>query len=447
MKFRAYFNRLFPIFLIMVLVACNKKVPEPENNNKMYQFSDNFLWGAATSSYQIEGGIVNDWSTSGIDAGKASDHFNNYRKDFQIAGELNTNSYRFSIEWARIEPEKGNFSDEAVNFYKNILKELRKNNLEPMLTLHHFTNPVWVKEQGGWENEKTIQDFLEYVDFIVNEFKDDVDIWITINEPNVLAFKSFDAGEWPPFKKDRKTALKVMRNLLIAHAKSYHLIHKIDSAAKVGFAQHIALLYPNWSINPVDQLMAYFQNKVFNQSYWQSIISGELNISIPGLEIKEPFNQKLKDTMDFIGVNYYTRWMVTSSGKQITKTGVPVTDLDWEIYPQGILETLRMADKYAKKLDIPIYITENGLDDRKDTKRAEYIVSHLKKVWEAQQEGINVKAYMYWSLIDNFEWAEGFEPEFGLMNKERKLRESAKIYAEIAKDNAINKKLANKYLD
>lgn len=435
-------NKVFRLLISIPMIfsfSCKSHYFEQKD---FYSFPKNFLWGTSTAAYQIEGGITNDWSTNGLDAGNASDSFNLYKEDIQRMKFLGNNSYRFSIEWARIEPEKGKFNTEAINYYKSLLKELNKNNIKPMITLHHFTNPVWVAKNGGWENSQTINDFLDFVRYSVNELKDYSDIWITINEPNVYAFKAYDSGEFPPYKKDRESAIKVMGNLLKAHGKSYRLIHQIDKNAKVSFAHHIALLEPYFNLNPIDQIFTYFQNKVFNFSFWDSIVSGKIDISIPGVKgFNEPYDSDLKNSMDFVGLNYYTRWYVTSSGQQITDKNSDQSDIGWEIYPDGLLKALRLTHKYAKKLKIPVYITENGIDDTDDKKRSKYIINHTFAVWKAINEGIPVKAYMYWSLMDNFEWAEKFKPKFGLYTIDRKIRNSALIYKDISTNNSINKDL------
>ncbi len=453
-------TKLFPVFLSIIMFSCSEN-PPPATDKKFsiksegfYDFPQGFLWGTATASYQVEGGITNDWSTNGLDAGVAADHYKKFHADFEAAKNMGNNSHRFSIEWARIEPEQGKFNMDEVEHYKKVLKSMKENGLKPMVTLHHFTNPVWVAKLGGWENKEVITHFVNYVRFIVTQLKSDVDLWVTINEPNVYAFKAYDSGVWPPYKKERKAALQVMGNLLKAHGEAYRAIHEVDisdadtdgKACEVGFAQHIAILQPYSLWNPVDNLMVYFQNKVFNESFWQAIITGKIDISIPGVPgVKEPFNKNLKGSMDFVGFNYYTRWMVNSKGMQLTKKNAEVSDLGWEIYPEGMTKAIGMANKYASKLKIPIYITENGIDDGKDAKRAKYVVSHLKKVWDAIQKGIPVKGYMYWSLMDNYEWADKYGPKFGFMTIDRQMRDSGEVYKQICLQNAMSYNLYKKY--
>lgn len=419
---------------------------ENMQQNNIYKFPEGFLWGTATASYQVEGGITNDWSTSGLDAGKAAEHYDKFEEDFNAARSLDNNAHRFSIEWARIEPEPGKWDYKEVEHYRKVLQNLKANGLKPMVTLHHFTNPVWVGEMGGWANKHVIPFFEKYVRFIVNQFKDDVELWITINEPNVYAFKAYYAGEWPPYVKNIKMTLQVLKNLIKAHVEAYRAIHDVSDNLKVSFAHNIAILHPLNRFNPIDNLLAYIFNKVFNQSFWQSILTGILNIGIPGLlGIKEPFNINLQGSLDFIAFNYYTRYFVNARGEQLTRKNADVSDIGWEIYPEGLLAALKIAGVYASKQNIPIYITENGIDDRQDKKRAKYIISHAMMVWQAIQQGINVKGYIYWTLMDNFEWAEKYGPKFGLMSIDRKIRDSAFVYKEIAGQNSISQRLIDEH--
>lgn len=454
-KFYDIFSKLICLFTSLFLSACSGN---PANNqalkNGYYKFPEGFLWGTATSSYQVEGGIINDWSTSGLDAGKASEHYEKFEEDFKAAKGLNNNSYRFSVEWARIEPEEGKWDTKEVEHYKKVLQSLKANGLKPMLTLQHFTNPVWISKMGGWGNEKILTYFSRYVKYIVNELQGDVDLWITINEPNIYGFKGYDSGEWPPFKKDRNLALQVMKNELVAHKNAYKIIHETDKQdsdgdgknALVGFAHHVAIFQPYFPANPLDDLQVYFTDKAFNDAIMEAVVTGVIDISIPGAEsAKSPFDKDLKGSVDFFGLNYYTRWLIKSSGERLANESSEKNDLGWEIYPEGMLIALRKVNSYASKLNVPIYITENGLDDGKDTKRSKYIVSHVKKVWDAIQEGIPVKGYIHWTLMDNYEWSDKYGPKFGFMTIDRKMRDSANIYKEISGQNGLTRDLLEKY--
>lgn len=442
-------------FISIYLSGCSgTQINNKAANDGAYKFPEGFLWGTATAAYQVEGGITNDWSTSGLDAGKADEHYEKFEEDFKAAKSLDNNAHRFSIEWSRIEPEEGKWDYKEVEHYKKVLQSLKANGLKPMVTLQHFTNPVWFAKMGGWENEKNISYFSRYVKFIVNELQADVDLWITINEPNVYGFKAYDAGEWPPYKKDRRLALQVMKNEVIAHKEAYKIIHETDKQdadgdgknASVGFAQHIIVLQPYFPANPLDDIQAYFQDKAFNDAILEAIVTGVIGITIPGVEpATRPFDNDLKGSVDFFGLNYYTRWLVKSSGDRVANDKSELNDLGWEIYPDGMLFALRKLNKYASQLNVPIYITENGIDDAKDTKRAKFIISHVKKVWEAIQEGIPVKGYIHWTLMDNFEWSDKYGPKFGLMTIDRKMRDSAGVFKQIASQNGISQDLLDKY--
>lgn len=425
--------------LVLLLTACASEKPLPPPPTEPFlKFPQGFLWGTATASYQIEGGITNNWTQGGIDAKEAVDGYRRYAGDYDQAKQMHTNAYRMSVEWARIEPEQGKYDQAAIATYRKMFKALRQRGIAPMVTIFHFGMPIWFDAKGGFTKEENLPDYLDFVKKVVSEFKDDVDWWNTVNEPLVFAFKSYDEGTWPPFQTDRNLAMRVARNLMVAHGKAYRAIHAGDPVAYVGYAHNTTLLQPNWRFNPLDQVMTNVQSYLFNEAFWDAIENGKLDLHPPGLEpiVIKP-DADLKGSMDFVGINYYTRYMVTASGKPITRPGVPVTDQNWEIYPDGMLYVLRLADKHAKRLHIPIIITENGLADAADKQRPKYIVEHLTKVWQAIQEGIDVKGYFYWSLMDNFEWADGFKSKFGLLDRDRKWRPSGYLYQQIAKENGF----------
>ena len=368
-------------------------------------FPKNFYWGTATSAYQVEGGIRNDWSEKGgkYDAGRACDHYNRFERDFDLAKKMNNNAHRFSISWARIEPKQGKFDQKEIEHYKKVVKVLKQRGLEPFIALYHWTLPVWFAKQGGWLNKKAPECFVKYVEFVVDNLPE-VKFWITINEPNVYTSHSFMIGEWPPFKIGWFRAQKVLKNLIEAHNRSYNIIHKTNPNTKVGIAKHNA--------HYKGILKYLYVNRFWNFK----------------------FLNKIQGHQDFIGLNYYQSYSVLGRLKE------GVNDLGWGIYPEGIYYTLKSLKKYNK----PIYITENGLADAVDKKRAKFIIDHLKWVHKAIEEGMDVRGYFHWSLTDNYEWARmgGFDPRFGLVEIDYKTlkripRPSSKVYAEICKNNAI----------
>lgn len=424
-----------------------------------YSFPEGFFWGTATSSHQIEGdNIYNDWwefeaqgkVKEGQISGKACDSWNRYEEDFDLIEKLNNNAYRFSIEWSRIEPEEGKFDDSALEKYRNMLISLRKRNIEPFVTLHHFTNPLWIAKRGGWLNPKTIDYYLRYVEKVVREFKDLVNFWMTINEPNAYSFMSYFYGEFPPQERSLKKMLIVLNHMVKAHAKAYQLIHYIVPSSKVSIAYNVLYFEP---LNPksfIDRKITNFADKIYNRVFIETIINGKF--SSPFIREDIPY---AKNTLDYLGINYYTR--VLMSLKTIIKgrdynnhlLDRERSDFGWEIYPEGIYKVVKRFWEMTKK---PIYITENGISDAKDEKRPKYLINHLIYLHKAIQEGVDVRGYFHWSLMDNFEWAEGFKQRFGLFETdystmERKWRKSAEIYREIAKNNGITEEIEKEVLN
>jgi len=396
-----------------------------------------FFWGASTSSHQIEGGNENNWTQwekenaerlaeeekknvkfwdetrlegqypENYISGKATDHLNRFEEDIRLIKELNLSAYRFSVEWSRIEPEKGVFNEEAIDFYYKIVRVLKTYNIEPFVTLWHFTLPIWFEEMGGFKNPKAHQYFGRFVKIVVERLKADVKYWITINEPEVYSLESYFLGKWPPQKKGIYNFWRVLNNLVKAHKKAYGIIKKIDPKAQVGIAKNNTYFeaYKNKFINRVLKKLA--------DRYWNDY-----------------FLMKIKDHQDFIGLNYYFHNRIDGWFNQ--NENRVVSDLGWELYPKGIYYVLNDLKKYQK----PIYITENGLADKKDAHRAWYIKEILKNVKRARDEGVDVRGYFHWSLLDNFEWSNGFWPRFGLVEVDyktlkRTIRKSAREFSKI----------------
>ena len=380
---------------------------------KEFKFPDGFLWGSATSSYQVEGGIENnDWAEAARNgkvpaAGRACDHYNRYEEDFDIARSLGQNAHRFSIEWARVEPEEGKFDEGAIEHYRKVLMALKERGLEPFVTLWHFTLPLWFSRMGGFENKKAPFYFARYCEYVVSKLGGESRFWITINEPMIYVGQGYGRGIWPPFKKGNFIKLfKVAGNLITSHNVAYEKIKKVDSNLQIGIAKNNINFEAN--NNPINRLVSRLSIWFWNHR----------------------FLKKIKQ--DFIGVNYYFHKKFGESSKY------EKSDLDWDIYPKGIYNTLMELKRYHR----PVYITENGIADAADTRRDKYIQDHLRWVGRAIHDGIDVRGYFYWSLLDNFEWAHGFEPRFGLVEMnydtmERKVRASAYEYKKICESNSL----------
>jgi len=380
------------------------------------KFPENFLWGTATSAYQVEGGIKNsDW-TRWKDAGLACDHYNRYEKDFDLAKDvLHNNAHRFSIEWSRIEPEEGKWDLKEIEHYKKVLLTLHSRNLTPFVTLHHFTNPKWLSDKGGWENEKVIGYFARYVDFVVKNLGQNVDFWITINEPLIYISQGYIERTWPPGERGLFKMFKVFSNMVKAHKIAYKSIKRIDKNVRVGFCTNNMFFEPHRKKSLLDKFSVFLANYFWNRY----------------------FINKVKTHSDFIGLNYYFHSKIRFPARQKNGNNA-TTDLGWEIFPEGIYHVLKELKRYKK----PIYITENGIADAEDKYCSQFIIEHLKWVHKAIQEGVDIQGYFHWSLIDNFEWADGFGPRFGLIevdyrNFRRKPRYSAEVYGKICKNNSI----------
>ncbi len=424
-----------------------------------YEFPEGFLWGSATSSHQVEGNNHNDWSEwekspkriiqlkkdgkdpSDFISGKACDSYNRYEEDFDIARQLNQNVHRFSIEWSRIEPEEGKFSDEAIQHYKTVVKAIRDRGMEPMITLWHFTNPIWFAEDDGFLNMKAPLRFVRFVRFVVENLKDDVSLWITFNETtSIYSGMAFLRGIWPPQCKSVRTYFRVMKNFSEAHRLAYKEIKKIY-----------------YQSPPHHELENVSQTKDTLTSMSHNIKSGRIGVAENNAQIICPWYfrvlgiGKLVDYLrnhyllsscrgyyDFIGLNYYHILRLPSSFSVLPKQST-AKEMGWEIYPKGLRHQLNALKKYDK----PIYVTENGIADATDSTRAKFIKDHLYQVWLAIQDGVDVRGYLYWSLLDNFEWHHGFTPRFGLVeidyknNQTRKIRPSALEYARICLSNRL----------
>lgn len=405
----------------------------------MIRFPQGFLWGAATSAYQVEGNNTTcDWWHWEKHAGKeqskqACCHYEMYARDFDLAKGLHHNAHRLSIEWSRIEPKRGEFSQKAMKHYIDVILALRKRNIEPVVTLHHFTNPLWLSNAGGWAKWSTIKYFLRYCDFVTRALAKHVHYWVTINEPTIYITHAFLFGVWPPQAKSYLKATAVEEHMAWAHVKAYYLIHKVYREQSlyepaVGIAHNVTAYVP-FKQDLKNQLAAHLRNRLYNLGFIERIMR---------------HNVLRRKPMDFIGINYYSRQLV-----ELKKVGIgnfvwdvakknhhwiKKNSLGWDIYPKGLYEVLISLKKYH----VPVLITENGICTSDDKVRWKYITAHLKNIHRAMKQGVNVTGYLYWSLLDNFEWDKGFGPRFGLIEVnyktfKRTVRDSAKKYGKVCK--------------
>lgn len=389
------------------------------------ELSNTFLWGAATSAHQVEGNNCNNdwWEWEQADpkrtsSGQAADHFNCFREDLALAKKLGHTAHRLSLEWSRLEPKQGVWDANAVAHYRDVLSELKRLDMKVFLTLNHFTIPLWFTKRGGWTWKDAPQAFESYARRAAESFGDLVDFWITINEPNVYLSHGFWIGQWPPEQKKRLFSLLNAANQLIrAHRMSYEMIHSIIPRAHVGIAPSLIGYFPARTNNMGDNLAARYSDWMWNHALVNRVAS----------------------SCDFLGLQYYfsrkRQFTISPPFIQDKPWNSPATDMGWPIVPEGLMKELRHFASY----NIPLYITENGLADATDSKREQFIRDHLAVVTKAIQEGIDIRGYLYWSLLDNFEWAEGFGPRFGLIEvdyntQQRTIRPSAYAYQRIMQE-------------
>ena len=344
----------------------------------------------------------------------------------------------------------GQFDPSAVAHYHAVLASLKRHGLTPIVTLHHFTNPLWIADAGGWESRATVDRFESFVRFCAREFGAEVDWWCTVNEPEVFAFRGWSEGLWPPAVRDNSRALTVIAHQLEAHGRAFHVLHAEDRAdadgdgiaARVGFAKHRVELEPLRAWNPLDRLQAYLEDRVFNVAVERAAIDGEIDLWIPGARSVRRSLPELRNTLDWYGLNYYTRWMVRSLSPvpHVVKPGAPQNDLGWELWPAGLEQALVAAGRFGK----PVLVTENGVADARDVLRPAALVASVEAMHAAIARGVNVLGYLHWSLLDNFEWSDGYQGRFGFYavdfdkpERPRTRRGSAEVFARIARANAI----------
>ncbi|NIS79173.1 MAG: family 1 glycosylhydrolase [Anaerolineales bacterium] len=427
----------------------------------IHYFPKGFLWGTATSSHQVEGDNTNnDWWAweqepgrifQDHKSGKACDWWGGrWQDDFDRAAEGGQRAHRLSIEWSRIEPTQALWDDDALDHYREMIQGALKRGLTPMVTLHHFTNPIWVAERGGWLNPEIVAYFERYVRKVVSALGDLVELWVTINEPNVLACQSYFQGEWPPGEKRLNLVSKVNRHLVRAHAAAYHAIHEIRADSLVGLAHHYRGFRPANPANPLHRRVAKMKHTAFNDVFPRACQEGRIRFLFWRDRIDEA-----RRTQDFFGLNYYT---VERSSFNLFRpmsafeAGAFAPDADLSPCgfianePSGLWDAIRWAMAYK----MPIFITENGAEDENDQFRARYLATHVFKVWRAVNLNWPIRGYFHWSLIDNFEWEHGWSQRFGLWGvnpgtQERTKRPSAEFYAEICKQNGLSTEMVETY--
>lgn len=429
-------------------------------------FSKDFLWGAASAAAQVEGAWNEDgkapsiWDVAGkhIKNGDtthvACDHYHRYKEDVALMKELGLKSYRFSVSWPRIMPEDGKVNSKGIGFYKNLVAELKAAGIEPLVTLYHWDMPVWMDKMGGWKSPKIIDKYLEYVKVVVDALSEDVQYWMTFNEPQVFIMMAYVMGSFAPFKHDVFTFKNHLRHMLLAHGKAVKLIRQIAKTKPViGIAMAATTYIPD---EETEAGLAFARKQSFDSSVGQGSNSQYMDpiaLGKPTSMMKRKLSKEdlkiISEPIDFIGVNVYQPSNPMLNKKGYDTESLPKTMMGWVIDGRCLYWTIR---HYYERYHLPIMVTENGManpdtvaDDGHvhDAIRTEFLDSFLKGVKRAVEEGIPVLGYQHWSIMDNFEWCEGYGPRFGLIHvdyktQKRTIKDSGRHYAEIIRTNGEN---------
>lgn len=389
--------------------------------------------GVATAATQIEGGHADTnwhrWAATGATKDGttpevAADHWNRVEEDADLMASLGIRHYRMGLEWARIEPEDGRFDAGALQHYRRELTVLRDRGIQPLVTLHHFNDPGWLAEAGGFLTDGVHETFVRYASRVVEELGDLVDEWITINEPNVFAYQGYLEGVWPPGRRSIRDALTVTTHLAHAHIAGYQRIHQVQPHARVGTAVHLRVFDPKQPRNPLDRASATSTEYLFQGALTRALCRGRFLAPLV-----QPKGVRPGRYYDFLGLNYYTRTLVSGPNLS-TARRAPINDLGWQIHPDGLVD---LAGRFHDLYPGPIYITENGTADASDAFRARFVHDHLRAI---AHSGLPIERYYHWTFTDNWEWAEGQSARFGLVEldfdtQERTVRESGLFFADV----------------
>lgn len=411
------------------------------------------LLGSATAATQIEGGDENNnWARfaaegkvkDGSTPVTADDHYNRFREDIDLMAEMGLSVYRFGIEWSRIEPVRGEYDDMAIAHYREEIAYMKEKGIRPLLTIHHFTNPLWFEDMGAFEHKESPEVFLSLTRKVVESFGDLVSEYITINEPNVYATQSLLWGYWPPEKKSIGSLLNALSNMVAAHVLAYNYIHEKRaemgySDTKVSFANHLRVFAPKNPKNPFHRLAALLSEYLFQGALTDAMMTGRRNFPL--------FRRrgvKRGKYYDFIGINYYTRSTVAGLADGV-REGCFKNDLGWEIYHDGLIE---LSNKLAKRYGGEVYVTENGTCDNTDAFRARFIYDQLELISRVENP---ITRYYHWSFLDNFEWREGERERFGLVHVDyktqtRTVKQSGRLYSAIIRDGGVTDEVYREYV-
>ena len=439
-------------------------------------FPEGFVWGSATASYQVEGAVDEDgrgpsiWDTfshgqgavlNGDTGDFACDHYHRWRADIELMTELGLGAYRFSISWPRVVPEgRGAVNPAGLDWYDRLVDALLDSGIEPYPTLYHWDLPQALQDEGGWPNRATVDAFADYAAAVVDRLGDRVSNWWTINEPWVISFMGHEVGAHAPGNRDTAEALDTAHHVLLAHARALEVLRG-DSSNRVGIVLDQMVFQPR-SQHPADIAVASFEDARRNRMFLDPLAGRGYPREVVERDawsrevIRSGDLEAIAAPIDRLGINYYSRGVVADASipdddRPVPPTldDLPRTEMDWEVYPPGIGEVVRRANREYGHASI--FITESGAsydlpvtEGRvHDHQRTEYIRSHLTELHGAVSDGVPVDGYFVWSLLDNFEWAFGYSQRFGIVHvdfetQERIVKDSGHWYSQVARSNAVD---------
>jgi beta-glucosidase len=389
------------------------------------------LWGTAVSHYQVEGEDECDWTdweragrTRGGPCGRAVGSWERYEEDAGLASMAGANAFRFSISWSRVEPAPGSWNDAALERYRHFVDHLRKIGLEPVVTLFHYTHPKWFHRKTPWTSTAAVEQFARFARRVVTALGPGVRFYVPLNEPLVFLLAGFFDGQIPPGLTEAGVLPKVFDHLMAAHCAAAAAIREINPAAAVGVAHNMVAFAPEREASFLDRALVRIADHCYNQGLIEAFATGRWNFLLPPTTRLRGRRDDLTRSIDLFGVNYYSRLHLRCPGRErligdfryLDSSGAGLTDNGWEIVPDAFEHLLVEAAESG----LPLVVTENGLADRRDLQRPRFIEHHADAIARVEARGVPVHGYFHWSLLDNYEWIDGFGPKFGLFAVDRR---------------------------
>ena len=409
-----------------------------------FTLKKDLLLGAATAATQIEGGDENNnWARFAREGKiydkstpvRACDHYRRFREDIDLMADMGIEIYRFGVEWSRIEPSEGVFDVEVIEHYREEIEYMISRGIRPMLTLHHFTNPLWFEDMGGFTNKKSVDIYMRFAERMIDAVGDLVEDYVTINEPNVYATNSLFYGTWPPERKSLSALVKAFSNMTACHIRAYEMIHRKraemgKAPTRVSFANHLRVFAPKNERNLWHRFSAKATAWLFQGAITRAMMTGKCTFPV-----RRAKGVKRGKYYDFVGINYYSRSTVSGISDGV-REGCDRNDLGWEIYHEGLIE---LSSELGKKYGAPVFVTENGTCDNTDAFRPLFVYDQLKLISETDNP---IERYYHWSFLDNFEWREGESARFGLVRVDyetqmRTVNNSGNLYKSIIENKGV----------